>query len=155
MSRFGDIRETALVILLWTAAIAVPCGAEPELKIIANPQLAVSEISADDLRSIFLGTRTSLKDCGQVQPVLEKNGAGLSRFATASLGKSPAALETYYRSLVFTGKWSMPLSFATDAEVIDYVARTRGAIGFIRETAPADRVKTLRVRGEGRESGSR
>lgn len=125
---------------------ALHADAENNLKVIANPGLRLSEISAQELRSIFLGTTTALKQSGPVQPVLAKHGASLDRFAAEYLGKTGAALETYYRSLVFTGRWSMPVAFSSDAEVVEYVARTRGAIGFVRESTTTDQVITLRVR---------
>jgi hypothetical protein len=137
---------TTLAGLLLLVLLALPGFAAGELKVIANPQLQVSEISLDELRSIFLGTKTSLKECGPVQPVLDKEGSNLSQFSSFYLGKTSTALETYYRSLVFTGKWSMPLTLSSDAEVVDYVAKTRGAIGYVRETTTSDRVKTLRIK---------
>jgi len=126
--------------------LSAPCGVAADLKVIANPQLAVSVISLDELKSVFLGTRTSLRQGGHVQPVLDRQGSNLNQFSSVYLGKTSTALETYYRSLVFTGKWSMPLAFSSDAEVVAYVAKTSGAIGFVPEATPSDGVKTLRVR---------
>ena len=139
-------RTSALLILLLNSVGAAPAALAGNIKVIANPALHISEISVEQLRAIFLGTATSLKDTGPVQPVLDKDGTNLSQFAAAYLGKTGTALETYYRSLLFTGKGSTPMSFASDAEVIAYVAKTRGAIGFVRETTPAEQVKTLKVK---------
>ena len=126
-------------------ALATPMPAD-DFKVIAHVGLPVNEISAGDLRSIFLGTKTSLEDGSKVTPVMETNGAVLTAFAKTYLGKSGAALQAYYRSLVFTGKWSMPVAFATDSAVIAYVARTPGAIGYVRENVESDGVKVLKVR---------
>ena len=135
-----------LVSLGLSALAAAPPPAPGDLKVIANPSVGVSEISVDEIRSIFLGTTTSMKDAGPVHPVLDRGGENLNHFATAFLGKSGAALEIYYRSLMFTGKWSIPVSFSSDAEVVAYVARNKGAIGFVSESATATQVKTLRVK---------
>ena len=62
------------------------------------------------------------------------------------LGKSDAALQTYYRSLVFTGKGSMPRTLGSDAEVTAYVAKTKGAIGYVSAGAGSEGAKTLQVR---------
>jgi ABC-type phosphate transport system substrate-binding protein len=40
-------------------------------------------------------------------------------------------LQNYFRTLVFTGKGSPPKSFATTDEIIQYVANTEGAIGYV------------------------
>jgi len=116
-----------------------------DLVVIAHPDLQISSISVEELRGIFLGVRTSLKDAGPVQPILKTSGSELTHFSAAYLGKSEAALRTYYRSLVFTGKWSMPMSFSSDAEVLAYVARTRGAIAFVDAVTVRPGVKTLKV----------
>ena len=128
------------------AAVTIMSGAERDLKIIANPALRISEISAAELKSIYLGTKTSLKEGGQIQPVLARDAKRMDQFAAQYLGKSSAALETYYRSLIFTGKGSMPVSLASDEQIIDYVAHTPGAIAFVQESNANDRVKTLRVK---------
>jgi ABC-type phosphate transport system substrate-binding protein len=55
-------------------------------------------------------------------------------------------LQTYYRSLVFTGKASMPKTLAADTEVVAYVAKTKGAIGYVSASAATEGVKTLEVK---------
>jgi ABC-type phosphate transport system substrate-binding protein len=81
-----------------------------------------------------------------VEPVLEKDGAAHEAFLKEYIGKTDMALETYYRSLVFTGKASMPKTLAADAEVVAYVAKTKGAIGYVSAGAATAGVKTLEVK---------
>jgi hypothetical protein len=116
-----------------------------DFKVVANPSVKTSDISSEDLKGVFLATKTSLPDGSQVEPVLAKAGAAHEAFLK-DLGKSDAALSTYYRSLVFTGKASMPKICATDAEVIDYVSKTKGAIGYVSASASAAGTKTLTVK---------
>jgi len=75
-----------------------------------------------------------------------KSGAAHEAFVKQYLGKTDAALETYYRSLVFTGKGSMPKALASDAEVVSYVAKTKGAIGYVSAGAGTEGVKALEVK---------
>jgi hypothetical protein len=81
-----------------------------------------------------------------VEPVLEKGGPVHEAFVKEYLGKTDSALETYYRSLVFTGKASMPKTLGSDAEVEAYVAKTKGAIGYVSASSAAASVKTLTVK---------
>jgi hypothetical protein len=113
-----------------------------DFKVVANPSVKASAISVDDLKSVFLATKTALPDGSEVEPVLSKAGSAHEAFLK-DLGKTDASLSTYYRSLVFTGKASMPKMCATDAEVIEYVARTKGAIGYVSAAASAPGTKTL------------
>jgi ABC-type phosphate transport system substrate-binding protein len=137
----------ALPIRILVAAALAAGARGDELRVIANPSVAVNEISVGELRAVFLGTRTSLRQAGPVKPVLGREHACLRNFASSYLGKSVAALETYYRSLIFAGKGGFPVGFYSGEEVVAYVARTPGAIGFVREPIPPGPVKTLRVIG--------
>ena len=132
------------LIAMLGVAVSSPAAAA-EFKVVANPSVKASEISIDDLKGVFLATKTSLPDGSQVEPVLAKAGAAHEAFLK-DLGKTGPALSTYYRSLVFTGKGSMPKICATDAEVIEYVSKTKGAIGYVSAAANAAGTKTLDVK---------
>jgi ABC-type phosphate transport system substrate-binding protein len=137
-------RAIFIIAVLFGCAFAPPARAS-DLVVIANSEMEMSQISAGDLRAIFLGTKTSLKDARAVRPVLKKPGPQLADFCLQYLGKTETGLLIYYRSLVFTGKWSMPASLNSDAEVVAYVANTRGAIGFVGSATDLRGVKTLKV----------
>jgi len=115
------------------------------VKIIANASVTASSISPEDLKGVFLLEKNSVGGA-HVEPVLAKGGAAHSAFLDQYLSKTDAALQTYYRSLVFTGKASMPKTLASDAEVAAYVAKTKGAIGYVSDGASVDGVKTLDVK---------
>jgi hypothetical protein len=117
-----------------------------DMKIIANPSVAAVSISVDELKGVFLVTKTSLSDGSHVEPVLEKGGPLHDAFIKEYLGKTDSALQTYYRSLVFTGKGAMPKILGTDSDVIAYVANTKGAIGYVSAGASATGVKVLKVK---------
>ena len=114
------------------------------VKVIANSSVKADAISAADLKRVFLEQRIALADGSRVQPVLEKGGPARAAFLEY-LGISEDDLQTYYRTLVFTGKGSMPKELGSDAEVVAYVARTRGAIGYVSSAASLEGVKTLAI----------
>ena len=117
-----------------------------DLKVIANQSVGASSVSADELKGVFLATKTSLSDGSHVEPVLAKGGPAHEAFIKDYLGKTDAALQTYYRSLVFTGKASMPKTLAAEAEVVAYVAKSKGAIAYVSAGASTTGVKTLEVK---------
>lgn len=116
------------------------------VKIIANSRIKASAITSDELKSIFLRETNSLGDGTHVEPVLEKDGPIHESFIKEYLGRSDAALQSYYRSLIFTGKASMPKTVGSDDEVIGYVERTAGAIGYVSAGANTAGVKTLEIK---------
>lgn len=116
-----------------------------DVRIIANPSVKAEAISASEIKSVFLEERNSLRDGTRVEPVLSQGGPAHATFLKDYLGQNNDALQNYYRTLVFTGKGSMPKTLRSDEEVVAYVAKTRGAIGYVSSTAPVDGVKTLAV----------
>jgi len=138
------IRQLIFALLLPAACVLTANAAD--LKIIANASVGASSVSAEELKGVFLATKTSLSDGSHVEPVLEKGGATHEAFVKEYLGKTDAALQTYYRSLVFTGKASMPKTLGADSEVVAYVAKTRGAIGYVGAGTSTAGVKTLEVK---------
>ena len=138
-------------LLLVAAGLAIFVSGDSladNVKVIANASVTADAISAADLKRVFLEERIALADGSHVEPVLEKDGRVHAAFLQKYLGRSEDDLQTYYRTLVFTGKGSMPKELGSDAEVVAYVARTRGAIGYVSSTASAEGVKTLAV-GDG------
>jgi ABC-type phosphate transport system substrate-binding protein len=131
--------------LATVAVIAVFAVAAGSVKIIANPGINTDSISPEQLKGIFLQESTSFAG-SNVEPVLEKSGATHESFLKDYLGKTDATLQTYYRSMVFSGKGSMPKAFSSDAEVISYVAKTKSTVGYVSASASAEGVKVLEVK---------
>jgi TonB family protein len=115
------------------------------LRIIANPSVKAEGVSAEEIKSVFLEERNSLRDGTHVEPVLSKGGPAHATFLKDYLGQNNDALQNYYRTLVFTGKGSMPRALHSDEEIVAYVAKTRGAIGYVGATVSLDGVKALTV----------
>jgi hypothetical protein len=116
-----------------------------DVKVIANNSVSTSSVSSGDLQAVFLLDKDSIGG-SHVEPVLAKGGAAHEAFLKTYLGKNDSALQAFYRSLVFTGKASMPKSVANDAEVVSYVAKTKGAVGYVSSGASTEGVKTLEVK---------
>jgi hypothetical protein len=136
----------SIQLLLILALLGAVSASAADFKVIANASVGASSVSSEELKGVFLVTKTSLSDGSHVEPVLGKGGPAHEAFLKQFIGKSPTALETYYRSLVFTGKASMPKTADSDAEVTAYVAKTKGAIGYVAADAPAAGVKVLEVK---------
>jgi len=120
--------------------------AASDVKVIANSSINVSQITPDDLKRVFLVTKTTLADGSHVVPVHLKHGSAYSAFLRRYMGKSASGLENYYRSLAFTGKGAIPKMLKTDADVVAYVKQTKGAIGYVSAAADTEGVKVLDVK---------
>jgi ABC-type phosphate transport system substrate-binding protein len=135
-------------LLLWflTAVTLVACyPARAQVLIIANPSVKQSEISRADLSDIFNGATSSLKGA-PVTPVLLKGGPVHDAMLSLYVGKSDSAFRSSWRSLLFSGQGAMPSTLASETAVVENVAHTPGAIGYIGKSTPHDGVKILTVR---------
>jgi TonB family protein len=137
--------RTLLLVAAGLMIFAPPKTQAGEIKVIANSDLKADTISADELKRIFLEENRSLDDGTHIEPVLEKNGSAHRMFLQEYMGRTDDDLQTLYRVLVFTGRGSIPKELGSDAEVVAYVSKTRGAIGYISAESSTLGVKTLAI----------
>jgi TonB family protein len=145
MENRAKYRRVLLAVAGLMTFVSLHAFAAVEVKIIANSSVKADTISADEIKGVFLEERKSLDDGTHVAPVLEKDGPVHKAFLLAYLGRTDDDLLMYYRALVFTGRGSMPEELDSDAEVVAYVARTRGAIGYVSAETGTEGVKTLAI----------
>ncbi len=117
-----------------------------QVVVIANPSVKSAEVSTADLREVFTGNSSTFKDGSHVTPVLLKQGTVNDGFLTLHVGKSDAAFRASWRSLLFSGQGAMPRTLDSEAAMVEYVAHTAGAVGYINHSTPHDGVKILGVR---------
>ena len=134
-------------VLLLAAGLTIFASVDSvagDVKVIANASVKADTISAADLKRVFLEEKSSL-DGSHVEPLLEKEWRAHEAFLQEYLGMSEDDLQSYYQTLLFTGRGFMPKVLGSDAEVVAYVARTQGAIGYVSSAASAEGVKTLAI----------
>jgi len=140
------MKKLLYAFLIAASASIFVVQAKAQVIVIANPSVKATEISKSDLRDVFNGAATSLKDGSRVVPILLKAGATNEEFLQAYIGKSDTAYRAGWCSLVFSGQASMPKSLDTDAAVVEFVAHSNGAIGYISKASPHEGVKVLTVK---------
>jgi len=131
-----------LILLLgligcWSAASA------QDVVLVANKDVRISAIRAADLRAIFIGEKTRFSDGSHAVPVTLKGGAVHEVFLRNHLGESPGDFRAQWRKEVFTGQGAMPRAFDSESALIEYVAATPGAVGYVSRISPHDKVKPL------------
>jgi ABC-type phosphate transport system substrate-binding protein len=140
------MKKLLFVFLLVAAASILAAHAQAQAIVIANPSVKSADVSKGDLRDVFTGAASSLKDGSHVTPILLKQGGTNDEFLSAYIGKSDTAFKASWRSLVFSGQATMPKALDSEAAVVDYVAHNAGAIGYIGKATPHEGVKVLEVR---------
>lgn len=131
--------------ILWAVASGLALSAA-EIKFIANPSVKVSNLSTEELKQVFLIKTNSLRDGSRVEPVIGRGSPAYEIFLKQYLGKNDSALTTYYLSLVFTGKALMPKLLTSDAEVIAYVTKTKGTVGYVVASASTPGLRAVTIK---------
>ena len=76
-------------------------------------------------------------------PVTLKGGPAHEVFLRNHLGESPDHFRAQWRKAVFTGQGAMPRGFDSESALIEYVAATPGAVGYVSRISSNDPVKCL------------
>ena len=119
---------------------------QAQVVIVVNPSAKASEIAKSALADIFTGGSTSFKDGSHAVPVTLKGGVTHEDFLKTYVGKNDGAFRAAWRAAVFSGQGTMPRTFDSEAALLDYVAATAGAIGYVSKDSDRSKVKTLDVR---------
>jgi len=139
------MKKLMYALLLAASASIFVVQAKAQVIVVANNSVKASDVSKNDLKDVFTGSSTSLGG-GSVVPILLKAGTAHEEFLQAYIGKNDTAYRAGWRSLVFSGQGSMPKSVDGDAAVVEFVAHTPGAIGYIGKASPHEGVKVLAVK---------
>jgi len=114
-----------------------------DVMIVANKDIAVSQISSAELRDIFTGARSRFSDGSRAVPVVLKGGPTHEVFLNHYVKDNPNEFRIRWRKAIFTGQGSMPKEFNSEAELLQYVAATHGAIGYASRVDDTTAVKVL------------
>lgn len=137
-----------LLLVLLATCIPIFCmrASAQGVVFIANSSVKGSEYSKADVRDVFTGASSTLKSGSQVTPVVLKQGVVHEDFLTRFVGKSDSAFRANWRSIVFSGQGVMPRTVDSESAMVEYVAHTAGAVGYIGKPTLHEGIKTLAVR---------
>jgi ABC-type phosphate transport system substrate-binding protein len=77
--------------------------------------------------------------------VILKGGPAHEVFLSHHIGENPDEFRTRWRKAVFTGQGAMPKEFNSERALLEYVAATPGAIGYVSRVTADNPVKVLTV----------
>lgn len=139
MSGFSSRLLTATLAL----GLIVSLASAAEV-VIANTSLGASQVDKSTLQNLFLGKISELSGTGITVATL-KEGPVHEAFLAGYIGKNAQQFLAHWRKLVFSGQGTQPPAFTTEEDLVDFVAKTPGAIGYISDGTAHDGVKVLGV----------
>jgi len=130
----SDFLVSALAVSLAAPALAV---AADDFVVIVHPSVTGASIRRPDLAAVFLKKAARWGSGGSAIPV-DQSGTSPVResFSKAVLGMPVAAAVQFWQKQMFETKpLRPPVVRGSDAEVIAFVAKTEGAVGYVSKTA--------------------
>lgn len=114
--------------------------------LIMNSSINTSPPSSKDIFKIFMGRKIFWDDHTKIIVFFQRDPVVHNTFLKKYIHKSAAIFERLWHRQVFTGKVKSPDYLYDDLEMIEYVSKTRGAIGYVSVDADVDNVKTICVK---------
>lgn len=136
-----------LSVLLLTILFSISAidSLRAEIVIIANPSVDTNTLTKKEIKRIFLGRRVKWNDTLQIEIVVLKDPPVYKEFTKKITKKSVSQFTNWWRKLMFTGKANLPKEFETENELLDYIAKTKGAIGYVSSATALEGVKKLEI----------
>ena len=128
------------------AGIIPTAAADQSYRIIVNPSVKGSQIPRTTLNSIFLKQAPRWADGSPVQPVDQSFRSHVRQSFAADVHQRPLMeLQIFWTRRMADGVTPPPVK-QSDDEIVAYVARTPGAIGYVSSATPLpDTVRAVAI----------
>jgi ABC-type phosphate transport system substrate-binding protein len=100
--------------------------------VIVHAGIPDTALSADDLKSAYLGKKPTWSDGARISLVILGGDPG-EGFIKERVGRSASQFKAHWKKEVFNGRGTMPAEAADAAGVIKTVTETAGAVGYLPE----------------------
>ena len=132
------------IAILLLVGICVLPRANADIAIISHPSLSLDTLSITAAKRLFLKRKTTLEDGGSVEVKMLKHQLPIGQsFSRNVLQMSGSRLAAYWSRNIFTGEGQPPEQLETEEAMLEWVAATDNAIGFVDIMRVDDRVKVL------------
>lgn len=139
------MKKTTLTIV-FVLFVALLHSYSQSFKVVVNTANNTSSLSAKDVSDMFMKKKAKWTDGTTVAPVdLNSNSSVRASFSQKIHGKATSAIRSYWQQAAFSGAGTAPPEKSSDSEVIEYVKKNPGAIGYVSSDASTAGVKTISV----------
>ena len=149
------MRRGRCIAGLLAAAILVVFSGRPSaedngaavLRVIVNPQNQAGPVERKFLTDVFLKKVTRWGNMEAIRPVDQRADSPIrASFTVAIMRRSVEAVKTYWQQAVFSGRDIPPPELEADEDVVRYVLRNPGAVGYVSGQADLRGTRILTVR---------
>jgi ABC-type phosphate transport system substrate-binding protein len=137
-----------LALSVGLAGVASPSSTRPAgYQIIRNPNNPTETVDRQFLEDAFLKKKTSWPGGPIIRPVdLAPGSPARRQFSDEVLRRPVDAVRSYWQQRIFAGRELPPPEMESDADVVRYVMREPGAIGYVSNGAALNGARQLTVK---------
>ena len=133
-------------VLMLAVSTPPPGSPPPPFRIVAHPGNSATALDRRFLEDAFLKKIKAWPSGEIIRPVdLEPGSEVRRRFTDQVLRRPLAAVRAYWQQRIFSGRDVPPPELNSDEEVIKYVHKHAGAIGYVSGAAPVDGLRVIAV----------
>jgi ABC-type phosphate transport system substrate-binding protein len=114
--------------------------------IIANKDVPTETLSFGEVQRIFLGKKTTWENGQKIIPICLKSGATHINFLRTYLDMNPSQFDIFWKQAVFTGTGRPPKALEDEADMVQLVKSTAGAVGYINADTLRGTLKIIEVK---------
>lgn len=116
-------------------------------KVVVNNDNATTSLTNKEVSDLFLKKKSKWTTGATAMPVdLSSGSAVREKFSQQVHGKNTAAIRNFWQQAAFSGTATAPAEKASDTEVIEYIKKNPGAIGYVSPSASTQGVKTITIK---------
>ena len=115
------------------------------MAVIGHPEIPDSALDKTRILDYYTGDRQRWSDDQPVVPLDLQEPEDLRKSFYKTLGKSSSRMRSIWMRRKLAGEGEPPEAVETEEEILDRVAGTPGAIGFVRREYVTSQVKLLAV----------
>jgi ABC-type phosphate transport system substrate-binding protein len=133
------------VLLVWVFLFLATYFVFPEVLVITNQDTQISSLKKKEIKDIFTGKRSRWNGSGKIIIATLQDSKVHQEFLREFVKKTPSQFKNFWRRKVFTGEGKLPKTFDSETKLINFVSRTKGAVGYI-STPTKKPVKVISVK---------
>ncbi len=140
------IRRMRIFQAFVVGLLFLTCGAAQGVDLVANRSIDFETISKSTLRSIFSMRMTQWPDGTPIRVfVMGDKTSQHTDFTKHILGVFPHQLRRAWDRQIYSGMGQAPIKVETEQEMLEQIATTPGAIGYLSEENINEQVRILPV----------
>jgi ABC-type phosphate transport system substrate-binding protein len=142
MNKKKSLSVLVALVFAWLAISSIVYA--DGVVVVTNKGVAAGVVKAEMIKKIYSGHVTKWPDNQAIIVSVMEGSDAHKEFLKTYVNKSDAQFSSTWKKMMFTGQASYPKNFNNAQSLVDFVAKTPGAIGYVDAEAKTDEVNVVK-----------